>query len=97
MVAQTRHVCGKMNFTVRYVPAPIPKEYDKDKLIIKEIPDGVDEEFFVTFIESKLGLENDEDFQIDFRKTCAIIMLTEERTDEGNSISCRNISCRHFF
>ncbi len=84
VVAQTKHNCGKTKLAVRYVPAPIPKEYDKDKLIVRDIPEGVDEEYFITIIESKLGLDNEEDFSIDFRKTCAIIMFNEEHTEEGN-------------
>ena len=83
VVAQTKHVCGKMNLSVRYVPAPIPKEYDKDKLIVREIPDGVDEEYFNTFIEGRLGIESDNDFSVDFSKTCSIIMFTDKYSNEG--------------
>ena len=42
---------------MRYVPAPVPKEYDKNKLIVRDIPDNVDEEFLSTLVESRLGLE----------------------------------------
>ena len=83
VVAQTKHVCGKVNLSVRYVPAPVPKEYDKDKLIVREIPNGVDDKYFDTFVEARLGIESDDDFSVDFRNTCAIIIFTEEYSDEG--------------
>ena len=51
---------------------------------MRDVPEGVDEEYFNTIIEGKLGLDSDDDFNVDFRVTCAIIMFTAEYTDEGN-------------
>ena len=71
---------------MRYVLAPVPKEYDKNKLIVREIPDNVDEEFFSTLIESRLGLEYEDDFNVDFRNKCAIIIFSKNYTDEGKCL-----------
>ena len=71
---------------MRYVLAPVPKEYDKNKLIVRDIPDNVDEEFFSTLIESRLGLEYEEDFTVDFRKKCAIVIFSKDYTDKGKCL-----------
>ena len=68
---------------VRYVPLPPVKEYDKNKLIIKNIPKGVEEDYLTMFIENCLGLDED-DFTIDLRSGVAILLLESSYTDEGN-------------
>ncbi len=86
VIAQTKHVLSKTELSVRYVPAPIPKEYDKNKLIVRDIHDKVDEEFFTVHIERCLGLESEEDFTTDFRAKTAIITFNESYTDKGTQV-----------
>ncbi|XP_003388008.1 PREDICTED: poly [ADP-ribose] polymerase 14-like [Amphimedon queenslandica] len=66
---------------IRYVPLPPVKEYDKNKLIIKDIPEGVEEVVLSMFIEKHLGLDED-DFTIDLRSDVAILLLESSYTDE---------------
>ncbi|XP_019862522.1 PREDICTED: uncharacterized protein LOC109591180, partial [Amphimedon queenslandica] len=66
---------------VRYVPLPPVKEYDKNKLIIKDIPEGVEEVVLSMFIEKHLGID-EEDFTIDLRSGVAILLLESSYTDE---------------
>ena len=68
---------------VRYVPLPPVKEYDKNKLLIKDIPKDLEEELLSMFIEKHLGLD-EEDFTIDLRSGVAILLLESSYTDEGN-------------
>ena len=67
---------------VRYVPFSSLKKYDKSKLIIKDIPEGVEEEFLSLFIAKHLGLD-EEDFTIVSRPNVAILILKYSYTDEG--------------
>ena len=75
------------NFNVRFVSASVPKEYEKNKLLVKNIPEGVNEDFFVVFVESCLNLDIDKSFHVDFRKTCALLSFTQPYSDEGIVIS----------
>ena len=67
---------------VCYVPLPPVKEYDKSKLIIKDIPKGVEEVVLSMFIEKHLRID-EEDFTIDLRSGVAILLLESSYTDEG--------------
>ena len=75
------------NFNVRFVPASVPKEYEKNKLLVKNIPEGVNEDVFVVFVESCLNLDIGESLHVDFRKTCALLSFTQPYSDEGIVIS----------
>uniref|UniRef100_A0A1X7UHJ5 Poly [ADP-ribose] polymerase n=1 Tax=Amphimedon queenslandica TaxID=400682 RepID=A0A1X7UHJ5_AMPQE len=66
---------------VHYVPLPPVKEYDKNKLIIKDIPEGVDEEFLSCFIENCLELDED-DFAVDSRTSFAVLIFESSYTDK---------------
>ena len=73
----------RKKINIRFVPASVPKEYAKDKLLVKDIADGVDEEFFVMFVENRLGIDDGEDFTVDFRNKCAVLLFTQPYSDEG--------------
>ena len=84
VVAQKKHLIMNKKIGVRFVPVPsVPKDYEKDKLILKGIPEEVMEEYLVTFVENRLGLDEGEHFSIDFRKTCAVLLFTQPYSDEG--------------
>ena len=83
VVAQEKHVYMRKKFNIRFVPASVPKEYEKDKLLLKDIPDDIDEEFFVKFVENQLGMDDGEDFTVDFRNKCAVLLFTQPYSDEG--------------
>ena len=76
----------KKPLAVRYVPAPPPKQYEKDKLLIKNIPDGVSEDFLEVFVEGRMGLESETDFTIDFKSNCALLSFRCFYTDKGNKM-----------
>lgn len=86
VVAQKKHSITKnkkpYTLEVRYVPVPPKKEYDKSKLLIKNIPEGTDEDYVSMHIENCLGLEED-DFTIDLRSGVALLLLESTYTDEG--------------
>ena len=90
VIAQERHTLMRKPLYVRYVPAPppeVPKQYQKDKLFIRDIPEGVDCDFLIVFIEGRLAIENENDFTLDFRSDCALLLFTHMYTDEGNVIN----------
>ncbi|XP_019855316.1 PREDICTED: uncharacterized protein LOC100631792 isoform X2 [Amphimedon queenslandica] len=66
---------------VRYVPLPPVKEYDMSKLIIKDIPEGMEEGYLTMFIENCLGLDED-DFTINLKPGVAMLLLESSYTDE---------------
>ena len=89
MVAKEKHLFMKKPLYIRYVPAPPPevlKQYQKDKLFIRDIPEGVDCDFLIVFIEGRLAIENESDFTLDFRSDCALLLFTHMYIDEGNII-----------
>ena len=84
VVNKQSHVWKKKHLSVCYVPAPVPKEYEKDKLIVQDIPDDVDEDMFTMFVEQRLGMDEGEGVSIDYRDTCALLSFDEQYTDDGN-------------
>ena len=83
VVAQEKHIVMKKKINVRFLPAPVPKEYAKDMLLLKDIPDSIDDDFFAMFVESRLGMDDGEDFTLDFRNKCAVLLFTKPYSDEG--------------
>ena len=93
VVSHKRHSFMKKPLVVRYVPAPPPKQYEKDKLLIKNIPDVVSDDLLEVFVEGRLGLESDTDFTIDFKSNCALLSFTCFYTDKGNKNDCDLFNC----
>ena len=91
-MAQKVHTVMKKKINVRFVPAPAPTDYEKDKLIVKSIPEGIEKYVFVMFVEGRLDLDVDDDFSVDFRKTCAVLLFTRPYSDEG---ICINVDYVH--
>ena len=52
------------------------------KLMIKDIPEGVEEDYLTMFIENCLGLDED-DFTIYLKPGVAMLLLKSSNTDEG--------------
>ena len=77
-------VWRRKHLSVCYVPAPVPEEYEKDKLIVQDILDDVDEDMFTVFVEQRLGMDEGEEVSIDYRDTCALLSFDEQYTDDGN-------------
>ncbi len=76
----------KKRISVSFLSHVCVPEYVMDNLIIKNIPDKVDEEFLGLFIEGKLQLESDDDFSVKLGKNCALLSFNHEYSDEG--ITC---------
>ena len=75
---------NKKSLVVRYVPVPPVKEYDKSKLLIKDIPKEVDEDYFCLFVENCLELDHETDFTYDLRSGVAVLFgFGSSYTDEG--------------
>ena len=74
---------NKKSLVVRYVPVPPVKEYDKSKLLIKDIPKEADEDLFCLFVEKCLGLDHETDFTYDLRSGVAVLFFGSSYTDEG--------------
>ena len=62
---------------------PPVKEYDKSKLLIKDIPKEVDEDYFCMSVECCLGLDHETDFTYDLRSGVAVLFFGSSYTDEG--------------
>ena len=71
---------------VRYAPAPPPKRYEKDKLLIKNIPDRVSEDDLEEFVESRLKLECGTDFTVEFKSNCALLSFKCFYADRGKPL-----------
>ena len=57
--------------------------YEKDKLIVRDIPIGTEEEFFTVFVERCTGVDDGDGLSIDYRDTCAMIIFDEQYSDDG--------------
>ena len=85
VISQEKHslMKNKKSLVVRYVPVPPVKEYDKSKLLIKDIPKEVEEDLFCLFVEKCLGLDHETDFTYDLRSGVAVLFFGSSYTDEG--------------
>ena len=73
------HIIEGALLEVKYAQA---SQYASNKLIIRELPDGVDEEILQILLHSKAGLHQDE-FSIQVEKQSAVIVFATDRSNEG--------------
>lgn len=64
---------------VKYAQA---SQYASNKLVIRELPDGVDKEILELLLQSKAGLHRD-GFSIEMKEKSAIITLATYHSIEG--------------
>ena len=62
---------------------PEQGKYESNKLLIKTIPEGVNEEQLVAFLEAKLDLEHPKNFTVKLKNTSAVVIFTKQYTLEG--------------
>ena len=88
MLAQDSHVCMRKPLDVLALSTTPPKEeYECNKLLIKNIPEAVNEDVLVTFLDSRLDIEHKVDYAIELKDGCAVVTFSKECTDEGMCIS----------
>ena len=51
--------------------------------MIRDIPEGVDEEFLITYLEARLQLDIKTDFTVEIRHSCALITFVKQLSEEG--------------
>lgn len=82
VISRDKHELLKTSLQLRYVSESIEEEHEKNKLFLRNIPSGVDEEYLQLFLEKQLQLSDD-----DFGKTVlgdvAVITFTKECTVNG--------------
>ena len=65
-------------------PTDSQSPYALDKLMIRDIPNGVDEELFLTYLEGRFHLDVDVDFSVQIRGSCALVTFQRQYSDDGN-------------
>lgn len=83
VIAKKKHYQNTVNIEVCYVPISPVKEYDKSKLLIKNIPKDTGADYVSLFIENCLHLRENT-FRLDLRSNCGVLVLKSVYTDEGN-------------
>ena len=61
----------------------MPVPLSNNSLLVRNIPENMDEEVFESKLENLLGLDVESDFTIDFRPPCAIIQFSCDFSNEG--------------
>ena len=84
MLAQDSHICMRKPLDVLALSTTPPKEeYECNKLLIKNIPETVSEDMLIMFLDARLDIEHKVDYAIELKDGCAVMIFSEERTDEG--------------
>lgn len=87
VVGQKKHMMAGKILHVCYAPVPAAKKYENNKLIIKNIPKGMDLTTLVVLIEGMLDLEFEEEFKLEVDDQVddqlATILLHCSYNDEG--------------
>ena len=91
----------KKELEVHCLPSLAPptqqEEYELDKLFLKNIPEGVDEEFLAVFLDGRLDLDHEEDYSVELKNNYASLNFTNKYSVEGichdNVIFVSNVIC----
>ena len=90
MLAQDSHICMRKSLDVLALSTTPPKEeYECNKLLIKNIPETVNEDVLVMFLEGILEFEHQADFVVKLKNARATVNFTREYSAEGIHIVTR--------
>jgi len=89
LIKEGGHTIEGALLEVKYAQA---SQYASNKLVICELPEGVDEELLELVLQGKAGLHRDE-FSIQVEKQSAVITFSTDRSNEGKLHLYRILSC----
>ena len=62
---------------------PDNDQYEMDKIVLKGVPESVNEDVLIGFLDGKLDLEHEIDYTMKLKNSCAVIIFTEQQSAEG--------------
>ena len=62
---------------------PVKAKHDLDKLLVKGVPESVNEDVLTTYLDGRLDLEHETDYTVKLKNSCAVIIFTEQYSVEG--------------
>ena len=83
MLAHNSHVINKKPVSVKALE-PVP--LSNNSLLIRNVPENMTDELLESVLESRLGLEADSDFTVDFRPPYAVVQFNCDYSDRGTCI-----------
>ena len=88
--SRKEHKFQQTELQVKYLPTPSPVAYEMDKLILENVPEGIEEDYLILFIMNCLGIVED-DFSITRSNDKVLLVLSREYSLAGKS----HISVQH--
>uniref|UniRef100_A0A1X7U0T8 Macro domain-containing protein n=1 Tax=Amphimedon queenslandica TaxID=400682 RepID=A0A1X7U0T8_AMPQE len=77
VIAQEKHmITGGSQIHVCYAPVPDSKKYERDKILIKNIPKETKEKTLIALIEGCLDLEFEREFTLNLQAPLALLLLS---------------------
>ena len=80
------HKLQQVELKLKYLPAALPIAYEMDKLILQNLPSGVEEEFLNLFVATCLQI-SEEQFSISLSKEKVLITFSKEYSLKGEFLS----------
>ena len=71
------HKLRQVELQVKYLPATLPITYEMDKLVLQNIPRGVEDDFLNLFIATCLKI-SEEEFSVSLSQDKALITFSRE-------------------
>ena len=91
LIREGGHTIGGAVLEVNFAKKKQELQYASNRLAIRDLPDGVDEDFLELLLLSQVGLHRDE-FSIEMEKRSVIITFATDRSNEGR---CYGVSYMH--
>ncbi len=63
--------------------SPVKKKHDLDKLLVKGVPERVNEDVLTTYLDGRLDLEHETDYTAKLKNSCAVVIFNEQYSAEG--------------
>ena len=86
--AKTAHVFQGKTLTVYYLPDK--EQYEMDKILLKGVPESVNRDNLIGFLDGKLDLEHETDYIVKLNNSHAVIIFIEQQSAEGIKIIVYN-------
>ena len=90
--SRKEHKLQQAELQVKFLPTPSPVTYEMDKLILENIPGGIEEDYLILFIMNCLGIIED-DFSITRSNDKVLLVLSREYSLAGKSQNFSATSC----
>lgn len=81
------HTIRRSKLELQYAKIPVAEQYENNKLLIRQIPQQVDEEHLQLFLESTLKMISEKDFAVEVKGRGAMItFLSAQFSNEGTYV-----------